>query len=104
MGVPSRRPAREAVLPPQSALVIEVVPFQPYVDGIACVRVAPGATVADVLDLLGIVLPADVVAAVWGRPVALSQMLLAGDRVELTRPLATDPKAARRARVRQGPR
>ena len=41
--------------------------------------------------------------AVWGKPVELQQVLQAGDRLELVRPLRVDPKVARRERFqRQG--
>ena len=41
---------------------------------------------------------------IFGRPAGREQLLKAGDRVELYRPLAVDPKAARRARAKQTPR
>ena len=42
-------------------------------------------------------------ASVWGRTVALTQLVQAGDRIELTRELTVDPKVARRERfTRQG--
>ena len=42
---------------------------------------------------------------IWGRKVALDQLLRDGDRVELTRALKVDPKVARRERFsRQGAR
>jgi len=41
--------------------------------------------------------------AVWGKAVELQQVLQAGDRLELLRPLRVDPKVARRERFqRQG--
>ena len=36
---------------------------------------------------------------VWGRPVERSHVLTDGDRVELYRPLAMDPREARRLKV-----
>lgn len=40
---------------------------------------------------------------IWGRKVALTQQVQAGDRIELYRPLQVDPKVARRQRFkRQG--
>lgn len=40
---------------------------------------------------------------IWGRKVAGSHVLHAGDRLELTRPLTVDPKVARRERfAKQG--
>ncbi len=42
-------------------------------------------------------------ASIWGRTVALTQLVQAGDRIELTRTLTVDPKVARRERfTRQG--
>ena len=42
---------------------------------------------------------------VWGKAVAWDRVLLEGDRLELCRPLAVDPKVARRERFqRQGAR
>ena len=38
---------------------------------------------------------------VFGRVAALSQTLSEGDRVEIYRPLAADPKSARRERVKE---
>ena len=38
-------------------------------------------------------------AGVWGRPVERNHVLIDGDRVELYRPLAMDPREARRLKV-----
>ena len=38
---------------------------------------------------------------IFGTPAGREQLLKAGDRIELYRPLAVDPKAARRARAKQ---
>lgn len=38
---------------------------------------------------------------VFGRVAALTQILSEGDRVEIYRPLAADPKSARRERVKE---
>ena len=40
-------------------------------------------------------------AGVWSRPCAVDAPLREGDRVELYRPLAADPKEMRRARARK---
>ena len=65
---------------------------------------APGASVADALAACGWTIPADCRVAVWGRllaPNAFATTPLADrDRVELLRPLAIDPKEARRRRER----
>lgn len=48
---------------------------------------------------------AQLICGIWSEPCALNQMLQAGDRVELYRPLLVDPKVARRERfARQGSR
>jgi len=69
-----------------------------------------GATVADALRASGVdvVQPTDAAVAeetlaglhcgIWGRKVALTQRLVPLDRVEVYRPLQTDPKHARRER------
>ena len=41
---------------------------------------------------------------VYGKPVSRERILDEGDRVEIYRALAADPKAARRARVKQARR
>jgi len=71
-------------------------------------RLQAGATVSDALNLAA----ADVAFAgvdcahaavgIFGRTVARTQPLMDGDRVEIYRPLAVDPKAARRSRARRG--
>lgn len=42
-------------------------------------------------------------AGIWSRPCGAEAALRDGDRVELYRPLAADPKALRRARARLTP-
>ena len=65
---------------------------------------ASDASVADALAACGWTVPADCRVAVWGRllaPEAVGATPLADrDRVELLRPLAVDPKEARRRRER----
>jgi len=67
-------------------------------------QVAPGTTVAEAVAQSGIVarfaLHRDAIGyAIFGRRVAASAVLADGDRVEITRPLACDPKLARRRRA-----
>jgi uncharacterized protein len=69
------------------------------------VGLAAGATVASALDYAarqpvfsGIELNAATVG-IFGRLVAREQLLTSGDRLEIYRPLAADPKTARRKRV-----
>lgn len=64
-----------------------------------------GATVADAVQASGLLgdntlLPWPA-CGIWGRTVEFSQTLQDGDRVELYRPLAVDPKVARRERFTQ---
>lgn len=60
-----------------------------------------GARVSDALEGSGLAGRygldlAELKCAIFGRQVTLSDMLLDGDRVEILRPLAADPKQARR--------
>jgi uncharacterized protein len=71
--------------------------------------VAPGATVRDAIDASGLLARHPEIdlgraadeqrIGVFARLVALDAVLAEGDRVELYRPLAVDPKEARRRRV-----
>lgn len=66
---------------------------------------APGATVADALQLSGLLarhglVPDDLAVGVWGRACALDLRLRERDRVEIYRPLQVDPKEARRQRYK----
>ena len=66
--------------------------------------VARGTTVADAVAQSGILarvpLHRETIGyAIFGRRVAASAVLADGDRVEITRPLACDPKLARRRRA-----
>ena len=73
-------------------------------------RLAPPATIDDALRLAaadpefaGIDFAGSAVG-IFGRVAAQGQMLADGDRVEIYRPLAADPKSARRARAREARR
>ncbi len=62
------------------------------------VEVAEGATVADALGSLSLgYSPADL--GMYGFPLAEDQVLTAGNRIEVLRPLLIDPKMARRERA-----
>lgn len=65
------------------------------------VTLAPGATVLQAIEAaaLGASVDRHGGVAVWGHPVAPDAPLREGDRVELLRPLAVDPKLARQRRV-----
>ncbi|HEX9183027.1 MAG TPA: RnfH family protein [Burkholderiales bacterium] len=58
-----------------------------------------GATVRGALAAAGV--RAEHGAAIYGRRVPLDTKLTDGDRVEVLRPLAADPKEARRRRARR---
>lgn len=67
----------------------------------------PGSTLGDALrhaDLTSqaqTLLAAGGATSVWGRRCGLDEVLRAGDRVELCRPLAIDPTESRRLRLRE---
>lgn len=86
-------------------MTIEVVYALPRQQIILQEQVAIGSTVGEVLatskmhaqvENLQI---ADGKVGIFGKAVKLSQVLKAGDRIELYRPLLTDPKEARRRKA-----
>jgi putative ubiquitin-RnfH superfamily antitoxin RatB of RatAB toxin-antitoxin module len=97
-----------------SALECTVAAAWPTWQGEARVRLVAGATAADALREARSVLEAtglrfsleeerwwaDAPIGIFGEICARDRRLEAGDRVELYRPLAVDPKSARRARAR----
>jgi putative ubiquitin-RnfH superfamily antitoxin RatB of RatAB toxin-antitoxin module len=91
-------------------LQIEVAYAEPERAIIKTYRLDPGASVADALslaaldpDFTGVDL-ANAPIGIFGRPARPDQALQPGDRIEIYRPLAADPKAARRARAKQAKR
>jgi putative ubiquitin-RnfH superfamily antitoxin RatB of RatAB toxin-antitoxin module len=73
-------------------------------EALVTLDVATGATVADAVAQSGLLLridraPATLGYAIFGRRVEQNALLAEHDRVEITRPLARDPKAARRRRA-----
>lgn len=68
-------------------------------------RLPPGATVRDAIELSGLraaiagLVVDDAHVGIFGRPVTLATALRPGDRVELYRPLRCDPKDVRRQRA-----
>jgi uncharacterized protein len=98
--------------PPHEQLVVtvEVVYAEPQRAIVKTFRLATPATVADALNAAaadpgfsGIDIDQAAVG-VYGRLARREQTLKAGDRIEIYRALAVDPKAARRARVNQARR
>ena len=78
----------------------------PGVELLIPLELPDGASVQDAVaaSRIGARAGADIDAgfcAIFGRRVAPGTRLAEGDRVEITRPLVCDPKAARRARVRR---
>jgi hypothetical protein len=78
------------------ALRVEVVEARPDGAQIVAIRLPEGATVSDALAMAGV--EANQVG-IFGKRVGLETRLADGDRVEIYRPLAMDPKEARRKRA-----
>jgi putative ubiquitin-RnfH superfamily antitoxin RatB of RatAB toxin-antitoxin module len=89
-------------------LAVEVVLATPEQQVSIALRVLNGANVADVIAASGIAsrfpgLPLDEMpAGIWGKAVDRATSVREGDRVELYRPLLTDPREARRQRALTG--
>ncbi len=83
---------------------VTVVWATPDAQDVVPVAVDAGATIADAVARSGVALRhridiAQVGFAVFGRQLAPDTPVAEGDRIELTRPLAVDPKEARRLRA-----
>jgi putative ubiquitin-RnfH superfamily antitoxin RatB of RatAB toxin-antitoxin module len=97
--------------PPAAAFIrIDMVYAEPDCAIETCYRVSSTAIVADVLRLAaadpafrGLDI-AHAAVGIFGKIADGRQALNDGDRIEIYRPLAADPKNARRARVRQARR
>lgn len=87
---------------------VEVVFALPERQELVAVRMPAGATVADAIETSGIAgkFPGHDLSAcrvgIWGRVVDRHQRLEAGDRIEIYRPLAIDPREARRKLASRG--
>jgi putative ubiquitin-RnfH superfamily antitoxin RatB of RatAB toxin-antitoxin module len=86
--------------------LIEVAYAEPHRGIVKPLHLAPGSCVADALrlaaldpDFSGVDFEKSDVG-IFGRPARREHVLEDGDRVEIYRPLATDPKEARRTRAR----
>jgi putative ubiquitin-RnfH superfamily antitoxin RatB of RatAB toxin-antitoxin module len=91
-------------------LQIEVAYAEPGRAMVKTYGLDPGATVADALrvaaldpDFTGVDW-ANATIGIFGRLTRSEQVLQPGDRIEIYRPLAADPKTARRARAKQARR
>ncbi|HWL74685.1 MAG TPA: RnfH family protein [Burkholderiaceae bacterium] len=85
-------------------LRVTVAYCTPGVEDISDVRLPPGATVRDAIEVAQVQarrpeLKDAVDPGIWGRRCSLEQPLADGDRVELYRPLVIDPMEGRRARA-----
>jgi putative ubiquitin-RnfH superfamily antitoxin RatB of RatAB toxin-antitoxin module len=96
--------AAEAGIPP---IVVEVAHATPGKQVLRSLRVHPGTTLAQAIELSGIrdefpglEIGADDVG-IFSRRVGLDHVLRPGDRVEIYRPLIADPKEVRRERARK---
>lgn len=78
---------------------VEVVYAQPERAQSVRVRVEEGATVRDVLERSGLLPLARGRIGIFGKLVRADARVSDGDRVEIYRPLAADPKEARRRRA-----
>ena len=93
---------------PDESVHVEVVyAAAPHDVRCAALTLPPGATVEDalrasrLLDGLSDETAGALQTGIWGRTVSPDVRLRDGDRVELTRGLAIDPKEARRLRYRR---
>jgi len=81
---------------------VEVVHAQPQGAEVASVELPAGATVRDALAASGLAPNLEKQACgIFGKRVALEHPLAEGDRVEIYRALAIDPKEARRRRAKK---
>jgi len=87
---------------------VEVVHAGPQRAVVKILYLSIPATVADALRLAAAdsdfaeIDMAHAAVGIFGKIVGVAQTLEDGDRVEIYRPLAADPKSARRARAREG--
>ena len=87
---------------------VTVVWATPLLQDLVEVELPEGATVGEAVDRSRLLVhyaldAARLEVAVFGRRASREAPLAEGDRVELTRPLEIDPKAARLARARVSP-
>jgi putative ubiquitin-RnfH superfamily antitoxin RatB of RatAB toxin-antitoxin module len=99
-------PQRELQPPAHEPMLIEIAHTGPGGAAVKRYRIHPPATIADALLLAAAdaeFFRIDLVncaVGIFGRVARREQMLADGDRIEIYRALAIDPKSARRARAR----
>jgi putative ubiquitin-RnfH superfamily antitoxin RatB of RatAB toxin-antitoxin module len=87
-------------------LAVSVAVALPDRQDVTAIEVEEGATVADAIAAARVVERFPELAGtpwragIWSKPCELGAVLRAGDRVEIYRALAADPKDQRRARAR----
>jgi uncharacterized protein len=90
-----------------SPLQIEIAYAEPQRGIVKMLRLPPGSCIADALRLAALdpdFAAVDLATApfgIFGRAARADQALQDGDRIEIYRPLAVDPKEARRTRAKQ---
>lgn len=88
---------------------VEVAVALPDRQDVTAIELPEGASVSDALEAARVRerFPdldwTGVTYGLWSRPCAVDRLLRDGDRVEVYRPLAADPKDQRRARARLKP-
>jgi putative ubiquitin-RnfH superfamily antitoxin RatB of RatAB toxin-antitoxin module len=83
---------------------VEVVRAGPREAQTVQLELPPGAAVRDAVAASGLILnPENQAFGIFGNRVPLDHPLAEGDRVEIYRPLAVDPKEGRRLRARRRP-
>jgi putative ubiquitin-RnfH superfamily antitoxin RatB of RatAB toxin-antitoxin module len=90
-------------------LRVEVVYPAADVQDLVCLELAEGAVAREAVEASGMIgrhglAAANLALGISGRLVAPERRLRGGDRVEILRKLAADPKEARRLRVRRARR
>lgn len=85
---------------------VEVAYAEPARQFLRRVTLDAGATIADAIAASGVeaelgIDTSSLATGIWSKPRPRDTQLAEGDRVELYRPLAADPKEARRRRARQ---
>lgn len=89
----------------EETIPVEVAYALPHKQALLSLEVAKGTTALEAADQSGItrqfenVNLADAKFGIFGKVVAPTQKLRAGDRVEIYRPLIADPKEVRKARA-----
>lgn len=92
---------------PDQPIIVEVIYAKPDDQAIESVTLPPGATVAHAITASGLLTRFPEIdlskqaVGIYGVRVRLTDLVASGDRVEIYRPLAADPKEMRRQRARK---